>query len=140
MPSRRFDGKEWLETDRWRASLDGQEVIKFMMLWNKGDWAEVCERNGYPTWGSATRPCYCCNASGEDLLSPVGLLSGDTSWESNTEDDYLVACDRCELVIATVAKLSSRLRMRTSLQYGFNSLTATRVLASLFEVTCPVRY
>ena len=100
MPARRFDKKEWLQTDKWRASLAGQEVIKFMMIWDKGDWAEICERIGYPTWTSATRPCYCCNAAGaDDLFSPVGLVSGDTVWVSNTDEDYLVACERCEIFI-----------------------------------------
>eukprot|EP00974_Lingulodinium_polyedra_P078800 7633460-Lingulodinium_polyedra.AAC.1 len=52
-----------------------------LLLYIKADWAEMCERFGYPTWQSSLRPCLCCSCPpaprdlykvrGRDVRPPV---------------------------------------------------------------------
>ena len=63
----------------------------------RADWVEICERFGFPAHGSATRPCWCCNSTGEDLFSPVPISLADQPWETYDDIDYSVATDECEI-------------------------------------------
>ena len=74
----------------------------------KGDWQEFAERLGFPTWQSGIRPCFCCNASGDDLYDPTACSLFACGWGLNTDDDYDRACLRCELwiILASADELS----------------------------------
>jgi hypothetical protein len=54
----------------------------------------LCERVGFPTWASGTRPCFCRAASGEQLFDVSGI---HLEWHLNTDEEYDAACSRCEV-------------------------------------------
>ena len=97
-PLARHDGTAWGEHDAARAELAGQPLAqKGAILMLKGDWAEFCERLGFPTWASGTRPCFCCAASGEQLFEVSGISAHHLEWHLNTDEEYDAACSRCEV-------------------------------------------
>ena len=73
-PSRRHDGAFWHDPeDNLRASLGGTRLLfKACCLQLRGDWAEFCERLGFPTPSSGMRPCFCCSAFGQNMYSIAG--------------------------------------------------------------------
>eukprot|EP00969_Alexandrium_andersonii_P070688 3120391-Alexandrium_andersonii.AAC.1 len=61
-PHTRHDGKPLQGS---RGEKAGQQLrSKAAVLYCKGDWAEFCERFGFPSHGSGLRPCFCCTAAG----------------------------------------------------------------------------
>ena len=101
LPTSRHDKTLWLENDKARSEMGGAVLLtRFCLLRDKGDWAEICERLGYPTWQSSLRPCFCCNASGrEEMYSTRGLVDGNTEYELNVDREYEVACEDCEVFV-----------------------------------------
>jgi hypothetical protein len=96
-PHDRHDGSAFGENDTYFASLAGKPLkMKAALVDLKGDWQEFCERLGFPTWQSGTRPCFCCAASGPGMYDPVGVSFLSNKWYTNTDADYASACDRCE--------------------------------------------
>jgi hypothetical protein len=94
LPCARHDGDE---LDPARRNVAGMEMqVRAILLWLKGDWAEHCERFGYPTNASGLRPCFCCAGSGPDLYLVAGISLLSLPWYENTDDDYEDACKRCE--------------------------------------------
>ena len=56
-PSRRHDGSEWLANNTDEAQLARNPMfMKACLIFVKGDWAEFCERLGFPNWNSSLRP------------------------------------------------------------------------------------
>eukprot|EP00969_Alexandrium_andersonii_P167043 7382521-Alexandrium_andersonii.AAC.1 len=53
-PSKRHDGTPWSAEDATRAKRSGQRMAaRACTIWMEADWAEFCERLGFPTWTSA---------------------------------------------------------------------------------------
>eukprot|EP00969_Alexandrium_andersonii_P243224 10743803-Alexandrium_andersonii.AAC.1 len=75
-PSERHDGTAWDPAqDAIRATRSGQQMAaRACTMWFKADWAEFCERLGFPTWTSASRPCFCCGVSKQELFNPGQVL------------------------------------------------------------------
>ena len=69
---------------------------KAALLQLRGDWAEFCERFGFPTWASGLRPCLACVAFGDDLHKTTGITSERLCWVLNDANDYDTAARRCE--------------------------------------------
>ena len=105
-PSRRHDGSPFIDAnDAGRLELAGKSMeIRAVLLYLKGDLAEIAMTFGFPTWGDGVRPCMCCNMFGDrlyDLLS-ANLDGFCVGWETNTDDDYFAACDRCEIQVPII--------------------------------------
>lgn len=80
------------------AALAGQPLrSKAIVLQLKGDWAEFCERFGYPSPKSVGRPCFCCNAHSNDRYSPAPISLVEQPWVTNTEDSFRRATELCEI-------------------------------------------
>ena len=96
-PSARHDNTPWKAEDSYHEGLQGQIMkVKCCLLRMKGDWMEFCERFGFPTWGSGLRPCFCCTGFGDCLFDPKGINMFALPWHVNTDNDFDVACRRCE--------------------------------------------
>jgi hypothetical protein len=111
-PQRRHDGSEFGVADEAHAALAGLAMVKKCALLHlQGDWAEFCERFGFPTWQSFLRPCLFCNAFPDNLMenlaavSPVGL-----PWCVNSVEDYNAACTKCEIWVNLTAACQTLLQ------------------------------
>jgi len=99
-PERRHDGSPFLETDTARRSRAGKRMsCKALLLYLKGDWAEYATTCGLPAWSDGLRPCFKCNSTKALLYICENLSEASLPWMSNGEDDWFVACDRCEIVV-----------------------------------------
>ena len=117
-PDRRHDGTLFTDMcDELRASAK-TGALKFVsaVIKLKGDWAEFCERFGFPTWKSGIRPCFCCNGFGPSLYSPIGVQLASCPWHLNTDSDYDRACTLCEMWI-TVASMGDHECIRSALHW-----------------------
>lgn len=83
---------------------------KGIVLHAKGDWAEFCERLGFPSHASGFRPCFCCNASGDALYDPVGVSLISTPWHNNLEQDYEEAAPACEVCAVMSAEAHATIK------------------------------
>ena len=99
-PTERHDGKPWkIPNDIVRSEQAGGWLPFACLEQLRMDWAEQCERLGYPTWASNLRRCLCCNAFGDAIYETVGHSADELAWHENTDDEYSAACDRCEIRI-----------------------------------------
>ena len=97
-PASRHDGRPWEPADGDRFSAAGSPLrMRGAIIRLKGDWAELCERLGFPTWASGLRPCFCCAAAPDDFYTTVGVSLVDLPWHVNTPHEYDEACARCEV-------------------------------------------
>ena len=100
-PRTRHDGANWSQEDSTRAAQAGAAMAaRAVCVFLKGDWAEFCERLGFPTWNSGLRPCFCCSASPDQFLSAAGVSLEAGPWHVNTDDDYEEACAKCEFRVS----------------------------------------
>jgi hypothetical protein len=110
-PRTRHDNKEWSKQDSHRASLAGQPLsCRGILLEVRGDWAEFCERLGFPTWQSVVRPCICCNAHPETLYQVQGVSLVDSPWHVNDDADYDASCSRCEVKVVVTHVMVRQIR------------------------------
>ena len=65
----------------------------------RGDWAEFCERLGFPTWQSSYSPCFCCAVPRASLYDATGASAFSCRRLLNDGVDYHQACKRCELLV-----------------------------------------
>ena len=95
----RHTGEAFGPSDQRRAIMAGTKM-RFKCIINRitGDWSEFCSVLGFPTWQSATRPCFVCSCFGDGLYDPEGLtLHSMDNAALNTNDSYERACQRCEV-------------------------------------------
>lgn len=98
MPLQRHDNKPWTPQDTDRAQRAGQPLaVRCILMFVKGDWAEYATTLGFPSWADTVRPCFACNAAPQTLQATLKM--DQRPWRQNAEEDYFVACDRCELVV-----------------------------------------
>ena len=99
-PERRHDRILFSDAEPHRLAAAGTPLqFKTAILYCKGDWAEFCERFGYPSCASNLRPCFCCAAAPEDLYNPAGVSRTAPRWHTNTEADFEYACSQCEVEV-----------------------------------------
>ena len=109
-PHCRHDGHAWNASDTARSEVAGKPMpMKACLLLVKGDWAEFCERLGFPSWSSSLRPCFCCAASSEELSSARGVTLDTAPWHINDDDDFEAACNRCDTQVVVDAPLAKKL-------------------------------
>ena len=100
LPALRHDLSEFVEQDLCRKGRAGQKMkLKLALIQIRVDWAELCERFGFPTWQSCTGPCPGCNAFGDQLYMIVGVSALGMPWYCNTDEDFEVAIARCEIKV-----------------------------------------
>ena len=63
----------------------------------RGDWAEFCDRLGFPAWQSSYRSCFCCAVPRASLYDATGASVFSFPHPLNDDVDYHQACERCEL-------------------------------------------
>lgn len=115
-PSVRHDGKPWNEQDSTRANKAGLPLLaRGVLIQLKGDWAEFCQRLGYPTWTSSLRPCFLCAAAPDTWYETRGVSLLGLPWHSNSDEDYSQACAVCEFPIRVTRVLV--LRIKAVLRY-----------------------
>ena len=99
-----------------RAALAGAPMkYKAVVVHIRGDWAEFCERFGFPTCASNARPCFLCDANQENMHNSIGLSLASSPWHLNTDEDFEAACNRCEIHVQIDSDLHKRIRR--ALQY-----------------------
>jgi hypothetical protein len=114
-PQSRHDAKPWSKQDATRAMSAGSPLgCRGILLQLRGDWAEFCERLGYPNWRSFTRPCICCSSTPDALYTVQGVSLVDSPWHDNLEQDYADSCTRCEIkvIVTHVSVRQIRLLLR----------------------------
>ena len=115
-PLQRHDGRYWQPQDRVRSSKAGQKLsIAGALIQIRGDWAEFCERLGFPTWQSARRPCLSCAADRGNWYDVARCSPLELPWHLNSHDDLDRACQRCEVWVALDA--AGIREVRASLRY-----------------------
>ena len=101
-PSTRHDGSPFhnLGSDESRSLLAGQRLgWRGVVLFCKGDWAEVAASYGYWTWSSHSHPCFLCWARNDTFLKFDGLGPLRFPLPLKTFLEYQEACRKCEIVI-----------------------------------------
>jgi hypothetical protein len=67
-PNRRHDRDAWHPEDEDRQAKGGTQMkCRICLIHIKGDWAEYAGTLGFPTCGDGMRPCFGCNACGENM-------------------------------------------------------------------------
>ena len=117
-PDRRHDSTPFADLHDELRAVAASGALKHVsaVIKLKGDWAEFCERFGFPTWSSGMRPCFCCNGFGPELYSPIGVNLYSCPWRLNTEIDYDRACSACEIWV-TVSSNADRECIRAALRW-----------------------
>ena len=54
---------------------------------------------GLPPWKDAMRPCFDCSGFGSDMFETAGIRLDEIRWSINEDEDYYVACSRCENLV-----------------------------------------
>ena len=105
-PMMRHDGAPF-EGDALRQEVAGSPLrMRSAILFMKGDWAEFCERFGFPTSAHALRPCFCCSVSpGDAMYDPAGISLSVQPWVANTDADFERAFLRCERRVVLTPEL-----------------------------------
>ena len=100
-PWARHDGAPFLPgSDSVRAQLPGTRMKKrAACIRIRGDWAEICERRGFPTWQSSYCPCFCCAVPRDSLCDATGASVFVFAPLLNDDVDCHGACERCELLV-----------------------------------------
>ena len=111
MPASRLDHKPWREQDSERASLAGQDMPRRAVLTQlRLDWAELCERLGFPTWHSNIRPCPSCATSPDTLYDLSTTRLDHSPWHLNTHEDWETSCSACENRVVVTHELVLQLQ------------------------------
>jgi len=115
-PTERHDAKEWKSSDAARATWAGRDLgFRAICLFIKADWAEVVHSLGFPSWQDASSPCPFCFCSSAEMYLTRGFSPVSCPCPPKKLDDYLEACERCE-VRSTLSAADLR-RLRPLLAY-----------------------
>jgi hypothetical protein len=101
-PTARDDGSQWsVFSDLHRADQSGNGLeVRAVLLYIKGDWAEYCHTLGMPMWSDSLRCCFKCNADLDNRFNIYGITpSSCGEFCENADEDYELACLRCETMI-----------------------------------------
>ena len=125
-PSTRHDGASFLpDSDSERARLAGTRMKnRAVCIQIRGDWAEFCERLGFPTWQRSYRPCFCCAVPRGGLYDATGASVFSFPHPLNDGVDHHRACERCELLVRVTQGQHRRLCL--SLRHDKRQKGATR--------------
>ena len=110
-PTTRHDRARFFPKESFREEVAGSPLrVGAAILYIKGDWAEFCERFGFPTSAHALRPCFCCSVPpGPQMYSPAGISQRIQPWRINTDTDFERAFSRCERFVVLDPVLHQRI-------------------------------
>eukprot|EP00969_Alexandrium_andersonii_P366233 15468017-Alexandrium_andersonii.AAC.1 len=69
----------------------------------KGDWSEYCNTMGFPVWNHAVHPCLLCKCSPATMHARPGLDPMVSAHELKSHQDYVAACESCEIHLSLSA-------------------------------------
>ena len=99
-PSHRHDGSAWEASDASRALRSGTSLgFKAQCLFVKGDWAELNQRWGFPSWHAAEHPCPFCHCDATSMTDLRQFSPFQCTRREKTLTEYLAACARCEICV-----------------------------------------
>ena len=132
-PSNRYDGGEFKDGDERLRSLAGTPCPRAAVLFLKADLAELGTPLGFPTTATSSDPCFLCRCTRDRLVQFDGWDCLSTPWPEKSFDDYIAACERCEMW-RTVSKEEHAI-LKVLVEYDRRkSLGASRGIA----LTCDV--
>ena len=129
-PAARHDGSPWAEHDPIRRLADehGEDLPKAVLLWLKGDWAEVHHSLGMPSVVSTHCPCPFCTLRQDELHSQY-----DTMALPLRQDEYSDICNQREIVIRVESE-AVRSQICTALSYRRGQLGFGRELDAELQI------
>ena len=128
-PNSRHDGGTWWQSDRARASYAGEQMpYKAILLFVKGDWAELVQRFGLPSWSDHNHPCPYCHVTLADFYAHADFSWHGVGQREKTLQDYLEACSACEIRLMLSARQIRA--VRAALKY--DKILRGRVLRHAF--------
>ncbi len=84
-------------TDSERAKCAGEPLGFCAALIDiKGDWAEFCQRFGFPSWNTILYPCLFCKTTMANLYD-ASALDASRPLSVTTHADYDRSCTACEV-------------------------------------------
>ena len=95
----RHDGLEFGPDEGHHLALAGNDLAMEGGLNHvKGDWVEYAGTFGLKGWADLLYPCFKCHATQANWHDDEDLTVLEAPWEDATDDDYNLACSRCEHV------------------------------------------
>ena len=79
-------------------------LMRGLVLFVKGDWAEFAHSLGFPTWSHKTWPCIFCFASLLQLSTIQGFNPMEFPFELFDKAKYEDACDLCEILVTIITE------------------------------------
>jgi hypothetical protein len=117
LPSCRHDGSQWLPSDAVRATRAGSAAImRGLVVFVKGDWAEFSHTLGFPIWAHNIHPCIFCSTPLATMKQTTGFNPMSFPFELFTPDSYNRACASAEF-FADVTTEDHRKLLLGVLQY-----------------------
>jgi hypothetical protein len=103
--SSRHDGGPWRASDEKRQASAGMIMLmRGLVLFVKGDWAEFAHSLGFPTWSHKTWPCIFCFASLLQLSTIQGFNPMEFPFELFDQAKYEDACALCEILVTIITE------------------------------------
>ena len=116
-PLTAWDGSAFNDYIRASPSVAGMPLLYIACLCAiKGDWQEFCSTFAFANWATIASPCFSCWATKLDYLLDQALKFRETAWPDFTMEDYLLACESCEVSV-TVTSLAVLRAIRAALFY-----------------------
>jgi hypothetical protein len=103
--SSRHDGGPWRASDEKRQASAGMIMLmRGLVLFVKGDWAEFAHSLGFRTWSHKTWPCIFCFASLLQLSTIQGFNPMEFPFELFDQAKYEDACALCEILVTIITE------------------------------------
>ena len=116
-PLTAWDGSAFNDYIRASPSVAGTPLLYIACLCAiKGDWQEFCSSFAFANWATIESPCFSCWANKHNYLTDQALKFRESVWPDFTMEDYLLACESCEVSV-TVASLAVLRQIRAALFY-----------------------
>ena len=112
--SSRHDGSPWRASDEKRQANAGTIMLmRGLVLFAKGDWAEFAHSLGFPTWSHKTWPCIFCYAQLTQLNTIQGFSPMEFPFALFDQAQYNHACAACEIVAIIITEAMKKLIVST---------------------------
>ena len=116
-PARKHDGSAFDLSDSYVDAVRefGQDLgLTAVVLWIKGDWAEVSHTLGLPSVTSKWAPCLFCECTKADMHEHYRSISSSSwPWPPRDEDYYENFCNSAEIVVDINSEADHNLIMRS---------------------------
>ena len=94
-----------LITDPTRLAIVGEALLFIgALICIKGDWMEYGTTFAFTTWSNKTSPCNSCWCTSDNMYDDAGFNGVDELWELFGMNDYVNACDSCEISVRVTCR------------------------------------